>query len=248
MQLFRTGPWIAVLAVGGPIAAGGALIALRDRMDNTNIALLLVVVVVAVAAMTGRRAAAAASALSAAAAFNVFHTRPYYSFRIHSSDDIVTAGLLLAVGLAVGELSLRGRLAQSRARQGAEELASLQGLGGLVATGEAVDYVLLATASELTHLLHLVDCRFEREQHDSKVLPTVERDGTIHWGPVVWDSARWGLPTEGAAIPVWARGQRHGRFVLTAPIGLPYDPATLVKALALVDQAGAALAGYTSAA
>ena len=117
------------------------------------------VAIVAFAA-TGRRAAAVLAAVSAAVGFNLFHTEPYLSLRINSSDDVETAVLLLAVGLAVGELAVRGRRRGAVAER-APGPRDPQGLGALVAEGEDADYVLLATASELTHLLGLVDCRFE---------------------------------------------------------------------------------------
>ena len=144
------------------MAAAAALIPLRDTIVSTNVALLLVVTVVAFAA-TGRRAAAVLAAVSAAVGFNLFHTEPYLSLRISSSDDLETALLLLVVGLAVGELAVRGRRARALVVQERQDLASIRGLGALVADGEDADYVLLATASELTHLLGLVDCRFEVE-------------------------------------------------------------------------------------
>jgi K+-sensing histidine kinase KdpD len=241
MTSLRRSRLLLLAGLTGPMAAGAALIPLRDRIDNTNIALLLVVAVVAVAAQ-GRRQAAVVAALSAAAAFNLFHTRPYYSLRIDSSDDVVTAALLLGVGIAVGELALRGRRARALAERERRDLQSIQGLGRLVVDGEDADYVALATASELTHLLHLVDCRFEREPADDRILPVVERDGRVQWGPTRWESDRWGLPSDGVAIPVRWHGQEAGRFVLRAPIALPYDRDQLSRAVALVDQAANALA------
>jgi K+-sensing histidine kinase KdpD len=232
---------LLLVAVASPMAAGALLIPLRDRIDNANVALILVVAVVAVAA-AGRREAAAVSALSAAAAFNLFHTRPYFSLRITSGDDVTTAVLLLLVALAVGELALRGRRAHLRAEREHADLRSIQGLGRLVVDGEDADYVVLATASELTHLLHLVDCRYERTWHDPRVLPVVERDGTVQWGPTRWASERWGLPSDGVAIPVRARGREWGRFHLRAPIALPYSPDQLSRAVALVEQAARAVA------
>jgi K+-sensing histidine kinase KdpD len=246
MTSLRLGRWLLVAGLVGPLAAGVALIPLRDRIDNTNIALLLVVAVVAVAS-GGRRVAAVAAAFSAAAAFNLFQTEPYYSLRIHSSDDVVTTVLLLAVGMVVGELALRGRRARTVAAQEHHDLRSIQGLGRLVAEGEDPSYVLLATASELSHLLHLVDCRFETEPSDDRILPVIERDGTVQWGPTTWESDRWGLPTDGVTIPVRAQGRLRGRYVLRAPVALPYTRGQLAKAVSLVDQAGAALAARSAA-
>ena len=137
---------------------------------------------------------------------------------------------------------MRGRRARALVVQERQDLASIQGLGALVAEGEGADYVLLATASELTHLLGLVDCRFEQAPSDERILPVVHRDGSMRWGQTPWESERWGFPSDGVSIPVWSHGHRRGRFVLIAPIGLPVADAQLVKAVALVDQAGAALA------
>ena len=61
------------------------------------------------------------------------------------SDDVETAVLLLVVGLIVSELALRGRRARALVAQERQDLASIQGLGALVANGEDADYVLLAT-------------------------------------------------------------------------------------------------------
>jgi len=229
-----------------PAATAAALIPLRDQVVSTNIALLLVIAVVAFAA-TGRRPAALLAAVSAALGFNVFHTLPYLSLRISERDDLETAGLLLVVGLIVGELAVRGRQARAMAEQEREDLASIRGLGALVATGEDPDYVLLATSSELTHLLGLVDCRFEAQPTDDRILPVVHRDGTVRWGPTLWETERWGLPSDGAVIPVWSHGRRRGRFVLTAPVALPISAAQLAKAVALVDQAGASMAAEGAA-
>ena len=93
-----------------------------------------------------------------------------------------------------------------------------------------------------------MDCRYEIEPADGRILPVVQRDGSVRWGPNPWDTARWGLPSDGVVIPVRAGGRRRGRFVLTAPVGLPVAKEQLAKAVALVDQAGAALAAKAGAA
>jgi K+-sensing histidine kinase KdpD len=247
MTSTRTDQLLIAGAVAVPLVAAAALVPLRDQVANANVALMLVVAVVAFAS-SGRRFAAALSAVAAAAGFNLFHTEPYLSLRISSGDDVETATLLLVVGLVVGELALRGRRARALAVKERRDLDSLKSLGALVADGEDPSYVLLATASELTHLLGLVDCRFEADPAPAPILPVVHRDGSVRWGPTPWDTARWGLPTEGAAIPVWSHGRRRGRFVLVAPVALPVTADQLARAVALVDQAGASLTGEAEAA
>src|SRR5690349_19979971 len=96
-ELQRT--WvITAMALLAPPAAAAALLVLRNRIDNTNIALVLVVVVVAVSTL-GRRIVGLLAAVSAAVWFDFFHTRPFYSLAVMSHDDVVTAGLLLAFGV-----------------------------------------------------------------------------------------------------------------------------------------------------
>ena len=94
------------VAIGGaaPIGVAAALVSLRDHMLNANVALVLVLVVV-LAAVGGGRSAGAVAAVSAALSFNFFHTMPYLTLEINSRDDVETTLLLLAVGLAVGQLA-----------------------------------------------------------------------------------------------------------------------------------------------
>ena len=222
--------------------AAAALIPLRDDLVSTNIALLLVVVVVAVAA-TGHRLAAALAALFAAGAFNFFHTQPYYSLRINSSDDVETAVLLL-----------RGRAWPSAswpfAGAGHERWPN-----GAAVTSRACR--AWARWSPRARTPTTCSSRPSRScpscsgswtaasrppTQDNRILPVIHRDGSVKWGPTPWETERWGLPTDGATIPVWSRGARLGRFVLQAPLAVPYTSAELAQAVALVDQAGAALA------
>lgn len=239
---------LAILgAVFVPLGLAAALVVVRDDVVIANIVLVLVIAVVGFGA-TGRRAAAVLAAVSAAVGFNLFHTQPHLSLRISSGDDVETAVLLLIVGLVVGEIALRGRRARYLVTQEQADLASIRGLGALVAEGERPDYLVLATASELTHLLALVDCRNETGPHPGRPLATVGRNGSTAWGPTSWETERWALPSDGVAIPVLTQGHEVGRFVLTAPAGLPDRREQLAKAVAMVDQAGAALAIRSGAA
>ena len=95
--------WVA-LGGAAPIVVAAALVALRDHLLNANVALVLVLVVV-LAAVGGGRSAGAVAAVSAALSFNFFHTVPYLTLEIDSADDVETTLLLLAVGLAVGQLA-----------------------------------------------------------------------------------------------------------------------------------------------
>lgn len=230
--------------VGGavvPFAVSAALLPLRHTVDNANMALLLVVAIVAVA-ISGRRSAAAAAALSAAASFDLFHTHPYVSLRITSSNDLQTELSLLVVGLAVGELAAHGRRYQAKAVSHMQELKQLHRIAGQVVLDETADFVIMNVAVQLVSQLQLADCRLELEYHDERVVPNVDRSGSVWWGANQWDTQRWGLPPWGVALPVWGHGRQLGRYLLVPQDGRPVDTEALESAVALADQAGAALA------
>ena len=90
------------------ISVATLLVGVRGEIANANVALILVVCVL-VGAWWGGRGAGVASTLAAAASFDFFHTRPYNSLKMTDGNDIVTTVLLLVVGLAVGEIAVRGR-------------------------------------------------------------------------------------------------------------------------------------------
>jgi K+-sensing histidine kinase KdpD len=235
----RTLPYL-IAGVVLPFGSAAALVPLRDDIDNTNVALLLVVTVVAVAA-SGRRPAALVAAASSAASFNLLHTQPYGSLRIHSSNDLRTDLFLLAVGVAVGEIAAWGRREHLAAESTRRDLAVVGGISGLAADGESPDRVLTMTAAELTHLLELESCTFEFVPPGGDLTPHIRRDGSVHWGPNVWDAARWGLPTVGADLAVQSGGRIMGRFFLHPTVGVPISAERLRLAATLADQAGAAL-------
>jgi K+-sensing histidine kinase KdpD len=97
---------LAGLAV--PLALAAVLIPFRGSLPNTDAALALVLVVVAVAA-AGHRLAGALAAVSAAMWFDFFLTVPYERFTMTRRADIETTVLILAVGIAVTEIAVRGR-------------------------------------------------------------------------------------------------------------------------------------------
>jgi K+-sensing histidine kinase KdpD len=245
MDRRRTGLAWVVTGAAVPLAVSIALLPLRHRLDNANVALLLVVGIVAVA-ISGRRSAAAAAALSAAASFDLFYTHPYVSLRISSSNDLETELSLLLVGLAVGELAARGRRYQAKAVSRTQELQRLHGIAGQVVLDDTSDFVVMNVALQLAQHLGLADCRLELEYHDERVVPHVDRSGTVWWGANQWDTHRWGLPPWGVELPVWGHGHQLGRFFLVPQDARPVDADALVSAVALADQAGAALAAGTS--
>ncbi|MFE8949483.1 SpoIIE family protein phosphatase [Streptomyces sp. NPDC007856] len=94
-------------AVTVPLAVCALLLPVRATLSQNNVALILMLVVATVAALSYRWVAVL-TALSAAVWFAFFFTAPYGTFiRFNRAADIVTAGLLLGVGLAVSQLARR---------------------------------------------------------------------------------------------------------------------------------------------
>jgi hypothetical protein len=236
----RTAGWAWALAILGPVAVSGILVAFREQFRPSNAALVLVLVVLASAVVGGRWGGATAAIVSALC-FDFFFTRPYYSFTINSRDDIETTIVLLIVGLAVGELVVRTRRSRQVARASRREVEQVRRVSALRAGGEAAGKLIQILQRELVEALDVRDVRFERPPfatalprlgHGSVTVPAQE-NGT----PVG--------PRNEVELPVWGQGREFGRFVLvlpTASTGISINPDDRALAAALADQLGAALA------
>jgi Domain of unknown function (DUF4118) len=230
------------MAIGaiGPILLAGALVGIRDSIAAADVALLLVLVVV-LAAVTGGWQAGAIGAVVAALSFDFFFTKPYLSLTIDSRDDVETALLLLVVGVSVGALAGRARDARAAAKHSSSEIDRIHRVAELAARGATGEEVLLRAQEELAELLDLESCRFEAPPY-LRPLATIERNGTVT-GTSVRHFARGELelPREGAELPVLARGQQIGRFVLEPQAGAGVSLERRLVAVAIADQVGAAL-------
>jgi hypothetical protein len=231
------------LVVGGllPILVAGALVAVRGEIVNANVALILVLVVV-LAAVTGGWRAGAIAAVVSALSFDFFHTRPYLRLTIDSADDVETTVLLLIVGVAVGFLASRARVARSAAASGRAEIRRIHRIAELAAQGAQSAEMLRAAQEELAAVLELQDCRFEASPFAAP-LARVERNGAVTGTKERYFArGELELPREGAELPVLARGQPIGRFVLVPTPGAGVSLEQRVVAVAIADQVGAVLA------
>ncbi|WP_405609696.1 DUF4118 domain-containing protein [Streptomyces sp. NBC_00076] len=147
-------------ALLAPLVIALVLVPFRTHMTSANLALILVVVVVAVAAL-GSRAAGVLAALSAAAWFDFFLTHPYQRFTISHGDDITTTLLLLAVGVAVSQLSARARTLKLVTVTDAAHLARIHDTASLVQAGASPYAVVDQVRQQLVEILGLRSCRFE---------------------------------------------------------------------------------------
>ena len=236
----RQGYWLLLAAaVLTPVVVALLLTPWRHRLAAADDALILVVAIVAVAT-AGYRWAAALSALVAALAFDFFLTRPYNSFRITRTSDLVTELLLLVVGLTVGDLAARGRTQRVAAVRGRANLELLHSVTELAASGSEPGEVVQRASRELTELLGLRSCVFTRTRPE--VAAHLDPDGEVRIGAVVWSADDLGLPHRGVELAVRAGGEVFGHFVLTPVPGVRVPREHRVVAVALADQVGAALA------
>ena len=95
-----------VIGVGGAVALGFALTALRGVVSASTLAFVFLALTIVVAEMGGR-APGLAAALVSALSLNFFLTKPYLSLRIHSQDDVISFFGLLACGLVAAALGAR---------------------------------------------------------------------------------------------------------------------------------------------
>ena len=241
MNRYLTRDRIAIVAaLAAPLAAAAILLPFRGSWSNTNVALLLVVVVVAVAAM-GSRVAGTLAAVGAAIWFDFFFTLPYYRFTIRSSADVTTAVLLLVTGIAVSQLAARVRQLKVVAITDAGYLAQIHETAALAKSARFPDAVVDHVKGELTRLLDLEGSRFEYGSLLGHP-PRLEPDGTVAVGHSRWDIEQWGLPGDEIELRTFGNGQYYGRFMLKAKPGSKPSLQARLVAVALVDEAGRALA------
>jgi len=234
--------WLAAVLV--PLGLAAALIPIRGNSPSPKVALILALAV-AVLAMPGNRATAIAAAVSAGLGFDLFHTRPYYTPAINRLQDVETTALLLAVGVVVGQLAARNRLNRSRAAATSYDLGRLHGVAEMVAAGLPAVDVVDAVAKELRDLLQLRDCWFDPHLA-GEAGPFIERHGAVTWGVLEWGYGSMGLPAHDISLVLQHQGLPVGRFVLVPQPGVAVTTDELIAAVALGDQAAAALAAQAS--
>ena len=166
------GAGCAALAIG----AAAALVPLRTTLGAANIALIMVLVVVLAAALGGR-VGGAVTAVAASIAFNFFHTKPYLTVRIDHPRDMATVLLILAVGVAVGELGVARARQSATRRSHLRSIRSLEEVGALVSAGSPVESVWPAVRDALVTTLGLRRARFDAYVHHP--IPVIERDGRV---------------------------------------------------------------------
>jgi K+-sensing histidine kinase KdpD len=233
---------IGGVALGaGPIAAlivAGLLSHVRSDVGTANVALVLACVVVG-AALAGRLAGAA-TAVTAAVAYDYFHTRPYYTLRIHASRDVVTVALLLLIGLAVSEASAWRRRANAAASRRHRAASDIEAVAAALAAGGGASDLWPLVETTVVSQLHLRECRFELGP--ATTFPVVPRSGSLTGTSVRFRAGAVQLPLDGAAIAVAAGGHVLGHLVLLPDPDRGSDLEARRVAVAVADLYAVALA------
>jgi K+-sensing histidine kinase KdpD len=231
----------ALAGLAAPLALTAALIPFRGSLPDTDAALALVLAVVAVAA-SGHRPAGVLAAVSAAVWFDFFLTVPYERLTITRRADIETTVLILAVGIAVTEIAVRGRRQHAAAARRAGYLDGISAAARAVAAGTDPQQLIGRVCDQLTRLLGLSACRFQDGAAGIGSPPRMLPDGRIDVAGQNWDAELAGLPPgRDTELLAEAGGLLMGRFLLTPGDGRPAVEQRLV-AVGLASQAAAALA------
>ena len=225
-----------------PPGVAGLLVPFRTGFPNTDGALVLVAVIVAVAA-NGHRMAGLLAAASAAVWFDFLLTRPYERLTITGRGDIETTALLLLVGAAVTELAVRGRRQRVRATTEEAYVAAIRSTTDLVGSDPMSRTVVEHVAMQLSALLDLRSCRFERARFGG--LPRLDGDGQLSLGGRQWDVDLYGMPDAEVEIVAQCNGVSYGRYVLTPVSGSVAPLAARQVAIILVNQVGVALSSQS---
>ena len=224
-----------IAGLAGPLALTAILVPFRGSFANTDAALALILVVVAVSA-AGSRLAGYAAAVSAAVWFDFFLTRPFEHFSISRASDIETTVLVLVIGFAVTEIAVWGRRQHADAGRRAGYLDGINDAAGAVAAGESAPALISRLTAGLTQLLGLRSCEFQYGMAGLGRPARLDRDGLVRNGSWVAGS--------GVELLAESGGRLQGRFLMQPGPAGPPSREQLLVAVALADQAGAALAPH----
>jgi len=225
-----------------PLVVGVVLAPFRATHPATDAALCLVLVVVGVAA-GGDRLGGYVTAVSAAAWFDFFFTRPYDQFDITGRNDIETTVLLLAIGVAVTEVAVWGHRQHLVSSKRAGYLEGIRAAAQAVATGTSAATLTDQVCLQLTAVLSLRACLFQDGMAGIGAPARLEQDGRVTMARQSWDADRDGLPASiDTELLAESGGLLQGRFLMTPLPGAHPTLEQRLVAVALADQAGAALA------
>jgi K+-sensing histidine kinase KdpD len=223
----------------GAIVVAGALVGVRDQLGPTNAALILLLFVLLAAIIGGRRAGAVV-AVVAGISFDFFHTKPYGSFTISDGQEIITMVLLMAVGMAIGEIAIRADRIRDTTYRRDTGVRRIHTIASIAAAGHSSEEVIAAVCRELTAVLRLDRCWFEPAPYEGE-LPAIQPSGSIDTNEYHYTPTGFELPAGGAELVVRSGDDVIGRFVLMPRVGVGTALDDRLVAVALADQVSVVL-------
>ena len=229
-------PSALVAAVGALLVflVAIALTALPGGRPTTSVTVLVLVAVVVGVGGAGGRVAGVAAAVMAALSFNFFHTEPYLSLRIHGSADLVTFGLLAAVGMMAGSLAGRAATARGASAERREGIVAVHRVAELAASGAGEHLVRSAVERTLLSELDLSAVEWCPGEVPGSV-PRVGRRGTLDLPHYRHTGHGFEVPDDGLALPVVRGGAEVGWFHLFGRPGIGVNKEQLLVAVTLAD-------------
>ena len=194
-----------------PVAFGAALIPFREQISQ-SISLLMVLPVLVVALLGGGRLGTLA-ALAAAAAFDLFHTQPYYRPTIDDPDDIVETIVLLAIGITTGYLAQSAQNAVVAAHVRGRELAAVTNFLAHIGTPIAGEALADHASASILSLLDARECVWLRD-YQGTASPVLRPDGTLSSVGVGDSDEGGGVLPSTVEIPVGYPPTELGRFIV----------------------------------
>ena len=198
-------------------------------LENVTIAYLLIVIV---AAAYGGRGAGLFAALAAALSYDYFLTTPYNRLVIDTLAQVVTVGLMFAVGVVASLAGRARRRSIVEARQQSDALRLLSAITYTIAAGGDADR---AAAEGLYGLLDadrvtitrsgpageavVADVGRTDEAADADDLPHLDQEGRLPRGFGLWCNGVPPKPSRGAVINLVRRDHRVGELVVATREG-----------------------------
>jgi hypothetical protein len=146
----------------------------------------------------------------------------------------------------VGTIAAWGRSAVRRAGTARSEVKRIHRVAEAAVTARPAAEVIAVAQDELRELLTLQEARFEAlPTHDLRAIPRIGRNGAIEgvkdrtYGRLPDGSGGFEFPEQGVELPVLARGQHIGRFLLTPTKGVAVSLEQRLVAVAIADQVAA---------
>lgn len=147
--------WLLPLAALALVTAG--LLAVREALDRTHVALAYLLLVLAVSSRSGRAIGVTVS-IAAFLGFNFFFLPPYYTLTVAAPLDWTVLGAFLLTSLIAAQLLTRARSEAEAARRRASEVERLSVLGAETLNAPRAADALRGIAEVMRAALDAVAC------------------------------------------------------------------------------------------